>query len=696
MQQPAFNFAPKAKSAGRLFLYSGPRDDTISVDCPICAQSIEVVDSPSIDTAECTACGLSFHHRHSEPPPPDPKVEQTEKARDQFERWLSGSPIEPRKVSDFQLIRRWCRRRPYASALIASGLGGVTLAAVITATAWWKTSGSLAWQERRSHEAEQRMRDAEKIASQKSWLAEQQQLVAREHASARAQAERRRELADQEKAAAKRDLQLTIEQLRAAQKTQAWLERELRVTFAAHLAAESRQMKSADPAGALQLACEAMATTMSKGEAVVPAAEQAMREALAGVDGRVLAGHTHAISTAAISPCGRWLSTAGRDCLVRVWDLHAGNPAASPRLLQGHTDWVRTLKFSPDGRWMASAGSDKTICIWRMTPEGLFGPVTLRGHEARINALEITPDSRWLVTASGGFGLEDNSVRLWDLAAEDPSASPIVLQGHNRPVLSLAVSLDSRWLVSAGEDNIAQVWNLESDLTLPEFTLRGHADWITALAISTDSRWIVTASKDSTARLWNLTSSNPGSSSATLTGHEGWVRAAAFSPDNTRLATGSRDGTIRVWDMTTPDPVSSAVILRGHPDSVAAVTFTPDGRRLATSGSGGQVRLWDLSTAVPASILLSGHAGSVEVLIASPDGRWLATAAEDGTARLWKLFPEQLLQLASQATGRDLHAELSVKPGSIPQQQMVYGMTPPGSIQMPATALRPTHGTRLR
>ena len=45
----------------------------------------------------------------------------------------------------------------------------------------------------------------------------------------------------------------------------------------------------------------------------------------------------------------------------------------------------------------------------------LPGPV---GHKGAVNAVAISPDNHWLVTASW-----DNTARLWDLGAKDPTAS---------------------------------------------------------------------------------------------------------------------------------------------------------------------------------------------------------------------------------------------------------------------------------
>jgi WD40 repeat protein/Flp pilus assembly protein TadD len=106
---------------------------------------------------------------------------------------------------------------------------------------------------------------------------------------------------------------------------------------------------------------------------------------------------------------GHWLVTGGNRT-AHLWDLTAEDPAASPRLLLGHRV-VDSAAFSPDGRWLATAGLDGTTRLWDVAgPDPAASAVVLRGHEHSVRTVAFTADGAWLLTAG-----DDTTVRRWDM-----------------------------------------------------------------------------------------------------------------------------------------------------------------------------------------------------------------------------------------------------------------------------------------
>src|SRR5207244_3538502 len=111
---------------------------------------------------------------------------------------------------------------------------------------------------------------------------------------------------------------------------------------------------------------------------------------------------------AQFSPDGRYLLTACRDGMARVWDWQNGRLVSSP---MEHRDEILTASFTPDGRWVVTASLDKTARVWDwhsgtpMTP-----PLPLSGRGLNV---AVTPDDSHAVV--GGFMSALEVIPLADL-----------------------------------------------------------------------------------------------------------------------------------------------------------------------------------------------------------------------------------------------------------------------------------------
>jgi WD40 repeat protein len=447
----------------------------------------------------------------------------------------------------------------------------------------------------------------------------------------------------------------------------------------------------------------------------------------------LLHGHEATILTLAFSSKGRWLGTAGLDATVRLWDLK--DPTNPSIILQGHDSSVDALAFSEDGnrlatasddgqarlweipetsqerivlggstgaisalafshdkKWVATGSQDRTAILWNIT-DLQHPPLVLRGAAGPVDHLAASPDGHWLATASS----QDPIVRLWNLAAEDPSAVHHELQAV-RWITSLAFSPDGRWLAMTSREGKILLWNLAkgglsstADISCIEpepaqglaftgdgnklatgsygYTARlwnladsgrcdAHPTVIKAgpvvndLAISKDGRWLATTSwePENQAKLWRLTGAVRSAPSAVLQ-FQNRVFAVAFSPDAHWMVAASWDQTAKLLDVT--DPSKPAILLEGHQGRVLSVAFSPDGRLLATLGEDHTIRLWDLTLPTAEPSILRDRMGFTEMSF-SPDSRWLATGSNDGAVRLWVLEADELIHVACRTAGRDL------------------------------------------
>jgi hypothetical protein len=148
-------------------------------------------------------------------------------------------------------------------------------------------------------------------------------------------------------------------------------ERQARLTTAQRLAAQAQALGEQYPQRRILLAVEAMKATLRDGNHI-PAAEEALSEALAATSGYGLTGHEDAISSVAISADSHWLVTGSHDQTARLWDLTASDPATSARVLRGHKDVISSVAISADSHWLVTGSHDQTARLWTLQTGALL------------------------------------------------------------------------------------------------------------------------------------------------------------------------------------------------------------------------------------------------------------------------------------------------------------------------------------
>jgi eukaryotic-like serine/threonine-protein kinase len=396
-----------------------------------------------------------------------------------------------------------------------------------------------------------------------------------------------------------------------------------------------------------------------------------------------LKAHDGGLLCAAVSPDDRFLVTADRNGVVKVWDLATLQPVGT---LLGHTDEVQRAVFSPDGRTLATCSKDQTVRLWDVATWGQRE--CLRGgHELTVRSVAFSPDGQLLASAG-----RDHRIVLWDLASGGQVKS---WQAHDDVVHEVVFTPDGRTLVSVGKDDrVAKLWDVASGAELVRCDCRSTS--LLSGALSPDGKVVALGGHGPTVSLWNTV--DPGGPQTELpvssvvwalgfapsgaqlvaacdsgmvhvwdvgpSGREvrpcrtlrrggGTGRTAAFARGGALLVTASEeDGTVEFWD---PARLGGCELIPSLPRSVTDVALSPDGRG-ASSHWMGQVCLLDLAgrriertLSVPkngphAKAISNGEwtAGPLRVAF-SADGRTLAAACGDHETRLWDVTSSRLL-----------------------------------------------------
>jgi WD40 repeat protein len=176
----------------------------------------------------------------------------------------------------------------------------------------------------------------------------------------------------------------------------------------------------------------------------------------------VLHGHTHHVSSLAVSTLGWILYSASCDTTIKVWNLATKNCIQT---LQGHTDAVTDIALlynnDDNSKMLVSVSRDRSIKMWDCETYQCI--VTLPdAHEDGITCCSVFDNNRRLLTGS-----EDNTLRIWSLIVNNKQPrqpkQPVLmllytLEGHQSIVFCCSVFDQDRQVVSGSSDNTLKGW----------------------------------------------------------------------------------------------------------------------------------------------------------------------------------------------------------------------------------------------
>ena len=203
------------------------------------------------------------------------------------------------------------------------------------------------------------------------------------------------------------------------------------------------------------------------------------------------------VSAMATSADGKWIATAAKDNVIRVWDTATGKQAKE---LPGHTAAVSCLKFSPDGARLASGSADKTIRVWDIAAGKIFAQTETANE---VSALVWTFGGKQLASAGG-----DNVIRQWTLPVQaDGELKPGKdIAGHTQPVTCLeAFTADGKQLLSGSRDGTVRHWAVDQNRQVRQMD---HGAPVLAIAATPNGKIFASAGGNS-ARLWSADKGAP-------------------------------------------------------------------------------------------------------------------------------------------------------------------------------------------
>lgn len=489
---------------------------------------------------------------------PEARYRSAEEFADDLERWVRREPIAARPATRLERLVKWSRRHPAWAAL--------TLVSVIAA-------GALIWMDREGRA---------NLAAQRDIAVRQEQ-----------EAQKQRALA-----------------VTAAEISRANLVR-------LQLGTGARLLTEGDAPGALLWYVEALKQDAGRGPR-----EENHRIRVASLLRRspqLLSVWTNLVFPVAVaeSPGGGQVLVNSRK-QVWHWDLaQAGSGGGSWMFPDG----ARRTAISPDGKLVAAVfAASEVVCF------GADGREQMRWQNlpALPQRIEFSPDgARLLAVCDGGSAEAGWQVLIYDVAANAPIGKPLPHAGR---VDEASFSLDGSRVITQSADQQLRVWNLAAGRI--ETTIAGRSK-VNDYALDPRGRWLAVAGQNRLAQVWDLAT---GEAMGAPLVHNFPVSLVRFSPDGRRLATANVNGSVRVWDTATSEPVTpnfhqSAALVR--------LEFSPDGRRLLMATER-LVRIADLARDSWPTIPLQSQENLLHAGFAA-QGRGVLAITRGRTAFLWAL-----------------------------------------------------------
>jgi WD40 repeat protein len=267
-----------------------------------------------------------------------------------------------------------------------------------------------------------------------------------------------------------------------------------------------------------------------------------------GITAPRLHSHAQPVEAVAVTADGTRAVSVSHDDTLRVWDLATGATVKTLGIVNTgrHYSSLAAVAVTPDGTRAISGGlnsqlDEYQLRVWDLvTGERKYNLV---GHTKPVTAVAVTADGTRAISGS-----LDGTLRVWDLASRRRAVK--TLRGHHGEVNAVTVSADGRRAISGGvnsalDENQLRVWDLATGAVLKAMT--GHLGPVHAVAVTSDGTRAVSADHDGALRVWDLATA---ALVKTLTGHTNPAFAVAVTPDDAR-AISAGDGTVRVWDLAT-------------------------------------------------------------------------------------------------------------------------------------------------
>ncbi|XP_026392268.1 WD repeat-containing protein 44-like isoform X1 [Papaver somniferum] len=319
--------------------------------------------------------------------------------------------------------------------------------------------------------------------------------------------------------------------------------------------------------------------------------------------------------------------------------------------IQAHGGSVWSIKFSLDGRYLASAGEDCVIHVWQVVESERKGDFYEKLEDGiPYNCLPSgSPEPALLLSnmennsekkRRGRKSISRKSISLDQVKVPESvfalSEKPICsFRGHLDDVLDLSWS-KSQLLLSSSMDKTVRLWHMASNSCLKIFS---HSDYVTCIQFNpVDDRYFISGSLDAKVRIWSI----PDRQVVDWNDLNEMVTAACYTPDGQGALVGSYKGNCRLYDTSENKlhPKSQINLQnkkkKSHHRKITGFQFAPgSSTEVLVTSADSRIRVIDGADLVHK---FKGFRNSSSQISASvtANGKYVVSASENSNVYVWK------------------------------------------------------------